>query len=559
MKNIEKLCMGCMNETDTKGICAHCGYDNSIANDVNYLIQGTKIMKRFLVGKVLETNGEGVTYICYDAKTDKTVSLREFFPTGICERAMNGSVKIKEGTSEIFSKGIKQFLRICEKLSNHPEITSIPGVVDFFEGNGTAYCIYESSESITLREFLLRNGGTLTWDQASTIFMPLLATVRALHDIGIIHRGISPETILIGRDGKVRLTGLCISDVRTMGTAYVPQLFPGFAAVEQYGSIGEQGTWTDVYAMAATIYRVLVGNPPIESIERVTNDTLTIPSKIVDQAPAAVCEALADALQIIPEERTATIEELKTHIGTAVIKRKKKTIKSKNNSKYRSYILLAAIMTALIISAIAAVLYVFVLLPNMQPSTPEVSSSEIISSETSSIESEVESTTSIVTGTVKVDNFLGKIYQDTIQDVDFSKYNFIIDSKEYSASYSARKIISQEPEAGTMVDPDENGKITIRVVISLGDYNINMPDLVGMTEDEAVFALLKAGFQYSNISINEQYDKNAKPSSVTVTSPAKNEKVNLDSPIILTINTYKGETPSTDNSSSNTDASSVSE
>ena len=550
MKDIEKLCMGCMNEVDTKDVCPYCGYDNSGSYDMNYLVPGTKIMKRFLVGKIIETNGEGVSYICYDAKTDKTVTLREFFPIGLCQRDENGSVKVDDVSVDAFSKGLKKFISIAEKLSDHPEITAVPGVVEFFEGNGTGYCIYENYESITLREFLLRNGGTLNWEQTATIFMPLLSTVRALHGIGIIHRGISPETIFIGRDGKVRLANICIDDVRTMNTSYVAQIFPGFAAVEQYGSIGEQGTWTDVYALAATIYRVLVGNPPVEAIERVTDDTLTIPDNIVDNVPQSVCEALADALQIMPEDRTTTIEEFKAYLNSAITKVKKKKAKNKTSNKYNSYMLLATILTTLVIAAVAAVLYVFVLLPNMQPSTPDVSS-ELIVSQTSSLTSDVSETESIVTGTVKIDNFLGMIYQDALQDVEYSKYNFVIDSKEYSASYSARKIISQEPEAGTLVDPDENGKITVRIVISMGDYNINMPDLVGMTEDEAIFALLKAGFQYSNISINEQYDKTAKPNSVTATSPAKNEKVNLDSPVVITINTYAGDTSSNEDSTEN--------
>lgn len=558
MKDIEKLCMGCMNEFENQGICPHCGYDDSQPVDKNYLIPGTKIMKRFVVGRVLETNGEGVTYICYDAKTDKTVLLREYYPIGLCDRVANGFVKAKEGASEVFSKGLKKFMNLAEKLADHPEITAIPSIIELFEGNGTGYSVYEYYESITLREFLLRNGGTLAWEQASTIFLPLLSTIRALHDVGILHRGISPETILICKDGRVRLTGLCISDVRTMGTAFVPQIFPGFAAVEQYGSIGEQGPWTDVYAISATIYRVLVGNPPVESIERVTNDTLTIPSKVINETPSAVCEAIADGLEIIPEERTRTVDHLRSYIAKAVNKKKNKVTKGKKSGKYKSYMILATIMTTLVIAAVSAVIYVFVIMPNIQQPIPDVSSQDIISSETSSVESQTESTSSIIAGTVKVDNFIGSIYQETIQNIDFSKYNFVIDSKEYSASYSARKIISQEPEAGTMVDPDESGKITIRVVISMGDYNISMPDLTGMSEQDAILALLKVGFQYNNISVNEQYDVNAKPLSVTTTLPAKNEKVNLDSPIVLTINTYKGTTSSqpTDTSSDQDDITS---
>lgn len=546
MKDIEKLCMGCMKENEGGGICPHCGYDRVQANDVNYLVPGTRIMKRFLVGKILETNGEGVTYICYDAKTDKTVNLREYFPIGLCKRNKNGSVVAEEGAVEHFTKGLKKFMTLVGKLADHPEITSVPGVVEFFEGNGTGYSVYESFESITLREFLLRNGGTLNWEQTATIFMPLLSTIRALHDIGVLHRGISPETIYIGRDGRVRLSGFCIDDVRSMGTAFTPQIFPGFAAVEQYGSIGEQGTWTDVYAVAATMYRVLVGNPPVESIERVTNDTLTIPQKIVDEAPKAVVEALADALQIIPEERTATVEQFKSVLAVAVAKKKKSNVSTKQNKKYHSYMLLATIVTILLIIGIIVLILKLSGLGSGGNTVPQVSSS---SNFISSVESNTSSEEPTVVGTVKVDSFLGKTYQDVLQDIDYSKYNFIIDSKEYSASYSARKIISQYPEAGTMVDPDENGKITVRVVISLGDYNINMPNLKGLSEEQAIIALLKAGFQYDNISINTKYDSSLPASSVIETSPKAGDKVNLDSPVTITINAYTGESVASETAS----------
>ncbi len=536
MKDIDRLCMGCMNETDGDGICPFCGYDKTGIRDINYLIPGTKIMKRFLVGKVTETNGEGVTYICYDAKTDKTVSLREYFPIGLCERGKNGSVRPNAENIEIFSKGLRKFTTLCKKLADHPEITSVPDVVEFFEGNGTAYCIYESFPSITLREFLLRNGGTLNWEQTATIFMPLLSTVRALHDIGVLHRGISPETIFIGRDGKVRLGGFCIEDVRTMGTAFTPQIFPGFAPIEQYGSIGEQGTWTDVYSLAATIYRVLVGNPPAEANERVTNDTLTIPTKVTEECPKALVEALADALQIIPEERTGSIEQFKAVLSVAVGKAKKLGTKKEKKGKYRSYMLLATIITILLITAISALIYVFVILPGMDDDIPEISSNI----PTSSYMSNDQSTSSATTGTVEVDNFLNMTYQDVINNTDFSQYNFVIEAKKYSSSYSARKIMEQSPQPGEKTDPDENGKITIYVVVSLGDYYISMPDVTGMSEQEALLTLLKAGFQLDNIGAPiEKYDPNATPDCVIETSPAPGESVNLDSTIEITINTFK--------------------
>ena len=114
------------------------------------------------------------------------------------------------------------------------------------------------------------------------------------------------DCYVVEKDGKLRLTGFCISEERTARSNITAQLFPGFAAVEQYGVIGKQGSWTDVYGFAATLYRTLVGNPPQEASERVNEDNLTIPAKIMHELPQATLEMLANALQILPEDRTET-------------------------------------------------------------------------------------------------------------------------------------------------------------------------------------------------------------------------------------------------------------
>ena len=80
--------------------------------------------------------------------------------------------------------------------------------------------------------------------------MPVLSTLGMLHTAGIVHRGISPVTLHIGRDGKMRIGGFSISQARTSRSELTAQLFPGYAAVEQYGFEGEQGAWTDIYSFA---------------------------------------------------------------------------------------------------------------------------------------------------------------------------------------------------------------------------------------------------------------------------------------------------------------------
>ena len=95
------------------------------------------------------------------------------------------------------------------------------------------------------------------------------------------------------------------------------QRFPGFAAVEQYGETGTQGPWTDFYAFSATIYRTLVGNPPPEATERLENDNMTIPAKIARETPKAVLETLACALQVLPDDRTQNIENMRRGLSVS--------------------------------------------------------------------------------------------------------------------------------------------------------------------------------------------------------------------------------------------------
>ena len=168
-------------------------------------------------------------------------------------------------------------------------LTALISAFDIVEDYGTAYAIFEHIEGITLRDYLLQSkNGYISWEQARSMFMPVLSTLGTLHTAGIIHRGISPSTLIIGNDNKVRITGFSIGQARTARGDITAQLFPGYAAIEQYGFEGRQGPWTDIYAFAAVLYRSLIGSTPIEATSRVTNDKMMIPGKFAEQIPAYV-------------------------------------------------------------------------------------------------------------------------------------------------------------------------------------------------------------------------------------------------------------------------------
>ena len=140
---------------------------------------------------------------------------------------------------------------------------------DVFECFGTSYAVYDHFDGISLRDFLLRSKtGYISWEKARQLLMPTLSTIGNLHSNGIIHRGISPTTLIIAEDGKIKITGFSIGEVRTAGSHLDPQIYEGYAAVEQYGFDAPQGPWTDVYSFAAVLYRTLIGSDPISAKER---------------------------------------------------------------------------------------------------------------------------------------------------------------------------------------------------------------------------------------------------------------------------------------------------
>ncbi|MBR3961169.1 MAG: protein kinase, partial [Clostridia bacterium] len=320
MLNTERLCIGCMNDNGGEKVCSICGYDSSVQNAPEYLPTHYWLKDRYLIGKVIDFNSEGVTYIGWDNIEDQIVNVREYFPLSAAKRDSDKKVAIKSGEEFVFNEGIMNFLELHRTLAKLGDLPALLPVTEVFEDNGTAYSICKSVAGITLREFLIRNGGNLSWEQARPLFLPLITTVQGLHDAGIIHRGISPETVVVGRDGKLRLTGICIRSVRMAKSSMSMQLFPGFSATEQYGFDLElvDGKYTDVYGMAATLFRVLMGAAPTDAAERISNDNLQIPARFIESLPKYVLSTLANGLQIMPANRTPDMESFRMGLTPVV-------------------------------------------------------------------------------------------------------------------------------------------------------------------------------------------------------------------------------------------------
>lgn len=544
MVSTDHLCMRCMREIGEAKICPHCGYHVDSVQIPPYLPVRTLVANRYLVGTLLDYNSEGATYIGWDLTEKKAVKIREFIPDTITVRdEATLQVRVMQGQERIFGELRQSFNELWTKLARLKGLSALISVNAVAEDHGTSYAIYDHFEGISLRDFLLRSKtGYLPWERAQQLLMPILSTLGTLHSAGIIHRGISPSTLVIAGDGKIKITGFCIGAARTARSELSSQLFDGYAAIEQYGFNGQQGTWTDIYAFGAVLYRTLIGSDPISARERIQNDRLMVPGKFAEALPAYVINGLVNALQILPEDRTRTVEQLRAELSASPVATAvsgqyqqqaappraagsspaKRSRKSKKPVHGGAVVLLTMLLSILLGLGIFALLsftvfkdkYSFSFIDNTAATT-DAAQAEI----------------------VKTPDFVTRSYYDVISNPVFkNNFNFVqefVYDDEVAVGYIVRQSVAP--------DTDVPQGTTITLYVSNGKEAIPLPDVTGKPIDEAEKMLLDLGFTVEKI---EMTDPTAPDKVVLKMSPLAEKSYNRGTKVILQVNDLPQQTTS---------------
>lgn len=523
----DNLCMGCMKEIGNVQQCPFCGFHNDTVAPAPYLPLRTVIGGRYTVGKVISASGDGVTYIAWDNESRETVTVREFLPVENITRLQGQTeVIVNEDSRLVFYDSVREFLALNRKLAMSRNLSALIPVIDIIEENNTAYAVSEYLETITLRDFLLKSRtGYLGWDKVKTLMMPVLTTVASLHSMDIYHRGISPNTLVLGRDGKLRLTGFMISSARCLKTRVKPEMFPGYAAIEQYHDVDDTGAWTDVYGIAAVIYRALIGSTPAEASERITNDKLMIPPRFAEALPAYLVSALDHALTIEPGDRTATVDELREELSGSpstmasnaihevrereveaptttedeVAERKRLEKLARQEQQKHEQIKMAIIAFAICLGIGVLALGGWLTYDHFK-NNPK------------------EPTTEGVAPMIEVPNFVGQSYSRISNDeVQKTRFKFTVDY-QYSDSAEAGVIIGQNLEAGSQTEQGSELKLTV----SKGIEYVTLIDVSGMDYNKAFNLLTEAGFVCKKVEKNNDGSHTANE-VITVTPEAGKE------------------------------------
>ncbi len=554
MINTDRLCPGCMNDNGGENICSICGYDASVKNDSSYLPIKFLLSERYIIGKALSVNAEGITYIAWDNASDKAVHIKEYYPKGISVRNPDKTVSVISGNEFVFNEGLIDFMDINKKLIA-TELQSVIPVLTVFEENGTVYAVTPIISGITLQSFLDRNGGSLRWEQARPLFLPLIDTLKALHDMGIVHGGISPETILVGRDGKLRFSGICIPRLRMASTHSLAELYNGYAAAEQYGKLdAKTSEASDVYGLSATLFRVIIGTVPPSAESRLTQDSLSIPARFADELPRQVLVAMANGMQVNIQNRTPNIDTFKNELvygetqenirraanaraANKAAKSDDKEQPSKAKGGSVKYAAISAGITAALFLVIAIVLCVVFKDEIFGTEEPIFNNSEILSMPDVDSIGEVDPGAAESVILYEVPDFAGKYYYQLEDEEDYERFKFVIKGKEYSDKYERGVICAQSVAAGTPVQNETE----IQLTISLGSKELTVANVVGLDEMSAKLELLKQGFLYENIKVEEMYDSESAPGIVLRQTPEYNETTNAEILVTIYVNSFKGE------------------
>ena len=296
--------------------CSECGRPyGSVETEPFALKPGTILDGKYLVGEMLGQGGFGITYIGFDLLLEQKVAIKEYYPmsTGMVSRENSTTVVWSSAVMQKsgMEKGFDSFLKEARKMAKLGGIPGVVGVKSVFIQNETAYIVMDFIEGETLLKKLQREG-PMDYGTCISLMTPIMQALAEVHKHGIIHRDISPDNIMVQNDGRLILLDLGAAkdlDIQGKdGTMQSSQMVAkqGFSPVEQYGRDGKIGSWTDVYAMAATIYYCCTGVLPPSATDRMIEDTLTCRPRLTKEQ----FDVLAFCMNVLPQKRPQNMDAL---------------------------------------------------------------------------------------------------------------------------------------------------------------------------------------------------------------------------------------------------------
>ena len=507
-----KLCMGCMNPLPQGSeTCSVCGYDPAKDHNPEHCLPVASVLQEhYIVGRLMGEYSDHLLYLAYDRQMKEPCFIQEFFPGAISRRDTIGGVQPLAGCERVFAEYADRYRASMRTLARMRELPAVIPVYDIFEENGTVYAATDYCEGMTLSRKIKLAGGRLPWSEARPLFMSLLTSLTRLNEAGVRHLGICPDNILIGSDGKPRLRCFSIPAARQAGTDLTPQLVAGYAAPEQYGIDVEVTAAADVYGVAATIFRTVTGNePPAGNARAKNSDDLFMPAEVAEELTQPTCIALFNALQVSPDNRTATVAELRDQLSvepnvSALVDEAKADLGVKEDKAdkppRKGRTLLIVFACCLVVLLVAVGVLMWMLWGQQGGKEPDTSTTIPLPSFTPSTTLDPN-----VENQVSTENVTGQSYYalrgKTLGGDLTVKLAAMIHSDK-----PAGTILAQTPEAGSVVN--KGTEIIVTISIGRPTEELTVPDVSGWEEAHAKLYLEALGFSVRTMFVQiSTFDK----------------------------------------------------
>jgi len=488
------ICSKCLEKISDERICPLCGNDNSVDNDPMYLKAFTMLQDKYIVGKTISYNGEHALYIAFNVEQKTKVVVKEFAPTVMYSRSDNGAIDVKKEYEAQYKSLMADFYDLHKKLAVVKSDILLP-VSEVIGENNTVYIIYKYEKLITLENYLNNSGEDMTAEETYDMFLPFLEALSILHDEGIVHCGISPETVFVDKHCKLYLLGFDTHAARTLKSDMDVQLFDGFSAPEQYSLKSLLGTWTDVYSVASLLYYCITSVRPPNAIARHKRDTLVPCHNINNHTPRSLSSALEKAMAINIESRTQTIEgfvhsmsagnklniaekisTVKEYLPTRKEKTTERQYAEVTSKKSFPYMLVSTIVSTVIFCFCGLFLFNFLFGPQVDTFIDKHFGGHNTSNHRQDVSGNVP-------------NFVGQKFSDVKSNKENRNLFTFEEKYEYNEQYEEGVIVSQTPDSTALIADTYN----ITFVISKGSQYTTVPDIISMNMAEAMTTLTNAG------------------------------------------------------------------
>lgn len=300
-----EICYGCFRPLTSRGPCPHCGYDPT-TDDTKYpqaLRHGSLLAGRYRSGRVLVQDSLELDYLAQDEQTGSLVNLREYNPLGISERREGRDLRpVRESNQTVWNAGKLAFLEQYRRLTLLSDTSHLIHTYKVIEEYGTVYAVLEPASGVPLSRMIIEHG-PMSYEYAERLLIPLMDTISAVHNLGMLHGGIRPDQVFIDSNGNAKLGGFSMAHImlgQQTGNLGL-MVHPNFSPLEQYPNRGQPGEFSDVYSFASVLYFALTGKMVPAAPSRL-HETQWAPA-----LPPQLAAVLKMALSMEPEKRFQTI------------------------------------------------------------------------------------------------------------------------------------------------------------------------------------------------------------------------------------------------------------